>query len=649
MTLTSARLASVLGLLVACGGAPPTPVVGLGPLPSAVAPPPTPGFDLSPVSAPANLMVLVHVGSPAKLAATLREWAGVAVPVGQLVDESFGDGVAPVIDLSQPVDIGVALDARGANGGMNVAFAAGVRSVDDVKSALGGQFVFSPIANGAWRIEAMKAPRPEDEDERPARVRSCVVAPAFGSAAARVVCAPKLWAVDQLWPYLVRGATRVRARSDVHLELRVEALRTIFGARTPFAPLTRGASSRDPFAPAVLQELNDFGMDVDQVAVEVNMDDAAGQATATLSLREARSPLSRLAVAHADRLGPPPATFLRLPVDSDAAFFSSGADLHELDRTKQMLVDAIGNRLETRDGLSAADAAAVKDVLGHTVDVASAPLVFAKGVDGAVATAALGARLGTKTPAGQRFVDAAAHAKLGGWDVLGVERPIAQVGGVTKEWALLLARPGIAKALKAGEPQRPPLGMKAAAVPKGLPAGSLHFVLSCGVVAWDASAQAPPVLGQAGKGGLVRPAPPQPFVVNTLHLYLVPDGGRTWMVWSLDDSLAIDKAIVFARTPAPSATLAARGGLEELRAARASSGGFFTVRGLVLDGPLVLLGSSPQDTLARSDPLRGLGGSSQGATPISAWLAAPSATTMTATVHVPRGVLRDAMSSGLRF
>lgn len=646
MTLTTRRLAPVLGLLVGCGGAPPpSPIVGLGPLPSVVAPPPpVPGLDLSPVVEPGNLVMLVHIARPAKLVGIAREWAGVALPVGQLVGESFGDGVGAVLDLSQPVDIGIAVDTRGKTERMGFAFAAGARSVDDVKSALGGQFGFSPMTNGAWRIEAMKTPRPDDDDEGPARVRSCVVAPAFGSAAARVVCAPKPGPVDQLWPYLVRGATRVTASSDVHVEVRADALRSLFGERTPFAVLMRAVSPRDPLASGMLQDLNDFGADVDKVIVDVNVDDAAGHGTATLSLREARSPLSRLAVAHADRVGAPPAPFLRLPVDSDAAFFSAGADMQELDRTKRTFVESLAQRLETREGLSAAEGTAVKEVLKDTIDVLSAPLVFAQGVDGAAATAAVGATRGTKTAAGQAAAEAAAHAKLGGWDVLGVELPIAKVGGVTKQWAVLLAKPGVVKALR-GQRQAQPLGMKTAAVPKVLPAGSLHFVLSRGVVGWDPNALARPVLAPAGKGA---PSGLR-VVVNTLHLYLVPDGGRTWMVWSLDDSLAVEKAKAFGGAPAQGATLASRMGIEELRGARASSGGFFTVRSLLLAGPLVLLGSSPHDALLPSDPLRGLGGSSQGATPVSLWVAATSGTTMTATAHVPRGVLRDAMSSGVRF
>ena len=137
--------------------------------------------------------------------------------------------------------------------------------------------------------------------------------------------------------------------------------------------------------------------------------------------------------------------------------------------------------------------------------------------------------------------------------------------------------------------------------------------------------------------------------VNTLHLYLVPDGGRTWMVWSLDDALAQGKAKGLAGAPAQGATLTSRGGIDELKAARANSGGFVTMRGLVLDGPLVLLGSSQQSYLERTDPLRGFGGSGQGATPVSMWLAATSQTTMTATAHVPRGVVRDAIMARVRF
>jgi hypothetical protein len=62
-----------------------------------------------------------------------------------------------------------------------------------------------------------------------------------------------------------------------------------------------------------------------------------------------------------------------------------------------------------------------------------------------------------------------------------------------------------------------------------------------------------------------------------------------------------------------------------------------------------MLGSLPAGYLERSDPLRGFGGSAQGATPVSFWVAATSQTTMTLTGHVPRALVRDVMSAGGRI
>lgn len=651
--MRTSRLLPLLTLLVACGGPPPQPpITNLGPLPSATtAPPVAAPVDLSTVSEPRNLLVLVHVAKPAKLAGTLASWAGLPLPVGELFDEGFGDAVSPVLDTSQPVDVAVALETRGRSPRPVLAFSAAVRSVDDVKGALSSTFAFTPLANGAFRIEPIKnVRRDRDDDDGPVRSRPCVLAPSFGGSAARIVCGNKLASVDQMWPYLVRGATRVAATSDVHVELRADALRALFGDRTPFAMLMHEVSSEGPLALGLLSDLNDFGSDVDKVIIDANVDDAAGNGTATLSLRETKSAFSRMAVAHADRVGAPPASFLRLPVDSDAAIFSGGVDAKDLDHAKQTIAEGVAQRLETRQGLPAADSKAVQDVLKSTIDLLASPLVFAKGVDGAAATTALAAAKAAK-PAAKTAAESAAFAALGGWDAMGVELPIAKVNAVAKDWIALLQKSGVAKILKSEAGDAPPLSMKAAPAPKGLPADSAHYTLTRGVVGWVTTPPPPPpTFGAKGQKPLPAPKPPKPPVfVNTLHLYLVPDGGRTWMVWSLDDALAQGKAKGLAGAPAQGATLTSRGGIDELKAARANSGGFVTMRGLVLDGPLVLLGSSQQSYLERTDPLRGFGGSGQGATPVSMWLAATSQTTMTATAHVPRGVVRDAIMARVRF
>lgn len=658
--MRTSRVVPLLGLLVgvggACGGAPTTPpITNIGPLPSATASAqPAPQSDLSPITEPGHLLMIVHVSKPAKLVGTASSWVGLPLPVGEMLDEAFGDGVGPVIDTSQPVDIAITIDAHGRSPRPQFAFSAGVRSVEDVKGALASTFNFTPLTNGAFRIEASKTPRRSgDDDDMPVRTRPCVLAPAFGTAPARVVCGSKLSAVDQLWPYMVRGATRIAATSDVHMELRADALRSLFGERTPFAMLMREVASEGPIALNLLSELNDFGSDADKVIVDANLDDAAGRGTATLSLRETKSALAKAAVAHADRVGPPPATFLKLPVESDAALFSGGVDPQIFDKTKEMLATAVGQRLETRQGVSAAESKATQDVLKATMDVLGAPLVFAKGVDGAAATQALAAVKAAKTPAATSTASAAAFARLGGWDVMGVELPIAKVGQVAKDWTALFAKPGVAKWLKTEAGDAPPLTMKAAAVPKDLPAGSLHFTITRGITGWSSSPPPPPVFGPNVKPG--RPAPPPkppkpPVFMHTLHLYLVPDGAsRTWMSWSLDDAIALDRAKVVGGAPAASATLASKGGLDDLKGARANSGGFVTMRGVVLDGPLVMFPSPDESYLERNDPLRGLAGSGQGATPISVWVAATSQTTMTTNLVVPKGVVRDAMSAGGRI
>src|SRR5262249_27668222 len=106
------------------------------------------------------------------------------------------------------------------------------------------------------------------------------------------------------------------------------------------------------------------------------------------------------------------------------------------------------------------------------------------------------------------------------------------------------------------------------------------------------------------------PSPKRPPVPRTIHLLLVPDAAKTWIVQAADIDLAVAKARALSG-PAD-ASLATRAGLENLRAARASWGGFMTARSLVSSSParylsLVPFGKAHEGrSLRRFDELGGL-------------------------------------------
>lgn len=632
----------VLALAASCGGAPPAAAPPPAPLPVAL-PPPVAAVDLSPVAPPANLVAVLRVMQPAKIPGTLVAWTGLPIPVSEVLDELLGDFVSGLADTAQPIDVAVVVETHRGHPRAVVATSVGVHSIEEAKSSLATAYDFSPLPNGAFKLSAKRDKTPchsDDCEEMDVRVsRNCILSPAFGPAPARVVCGRS--SVEPLWPYMVRGATRIEAQSDVHAELRADGVRAAFGEKTPFGFLAR--ELRDAAAAKVLDELNVFGADVDKLVLDGKLEDTGASMTGTLSMRDVRSPLSRALVAHADSVGPPPAAFLKLPADVESAFYWTGIDASNVDFAKPLVNSLL--EAEADASLGAADRKALVDAVDDSMGLLTRPAVWAEGSDVAAAQAAIDAAKMAKPGAAQAAAEAAALAKIGGWSVLGIETPVVAIASVMKEWSALLARPGFLASHKKASPDRPAPALKTGAVPKGLPAGSQHWELTRSVHDWARQPPQPP--SPPGKGA--APPPKTPFVVNKLHVLLVPDGARTWIVWSMDDGFALDRAKALVGTPA--ATLATRPGLEALKAARSNAGGFLTMRGLALDSPIVAMERAPSRYLDRPDPLFGLASSSQGQTPIPIWFAASSGRAVTGAAAVPRAAVRDAMglARALRF
>jgi hypothetical protein len=636
---------TALALVSACGGGAPevqpqTPT----PLPTSTAPA-APAVDLSPVAAPPNLVAVARVMRPSKIPGVLSAWTGLPIPIDDVLEELVGDAVSGVVDTSQPVDFAMLLDSkRPERMRPIIAVSVGVRSIDDAKASLAQNIAFTPLANGAFRLEALKnrKPRGDDDDDEPRVTRPCVLAPAYGSAAARIVCGKSN--VDALWPYMVRGVTRMDVPSDLHAELRGDGFRSALGGAMPFSFLAR--DMRSATGQSVLADLNQFASDVDTIVLDGKLEDSGASATGAVKFREVKSPLSKIAIAHADKAGPPPAAFLKLPSESDAALFESGFESAELERGKQLAGDAIDHEME-QDGVASADRKAMVDVIRATMTLCGSPAVWAKGTDTVGAQAAIDAAKTAKPGPGQTTLERAAQAKIGGWNIFGIEEPISKVGPLAKDWAAVLARPGIAKSMSS--PNMPPITFKAGAPMKGIPPNGQHWEIGYPREEWPTNLPPPP---PPAPGSKPRPAPPPPkptIVINKLHLILMPDGNRTWMVWSMDDALALDKAKALAGTSG--SNLGARSGLDDLKSARANAGGFVTVRALALDSPTTAIDHSPSHYLDRPDPIWGLATSNAGQTPIPFWVGAGTNQTMSVGVSATRGVVKDgiALSRALRF
>ena len=448
--------------------------------------------------------------------------------------------------------------------------------------------------------------------------------------------------------------------SDVHAELHLAPLRAIVTQMRRLLPMFAGQAlgvrhtgvpEVDDSFRAVVDDLADFASDADTVSVDAMFGEQQGTVTLTSQFRSSTSLLARLAVAHPERAGAPPAAFWKLPGDADMAFFSGGIDPADFEHPRDHMADVLGAAL-ANNGLDEADRKAIREVASHTLDLVALRSEYAKGLDVDAAEKAIvalklvkgtvavlgGAKL---TPEGdlaaRQEAERVAAEKMAGWLVVGVEAPAAKVGAIEKEWAAAWARPGVAKWIRSKATDAPAPVVRMAPLPKGIAAkDAAHLelvVYSPRTEGADAEASA------SAKKGAKKPAG-KPLV---LHALVVPDGSASWLVFAADQELAVAKA----NELLGAGSLSTRGALASMKDARMNAGGFVTARSFAVEDVFGWVLSPPWTKLER-DPLRGIrSASDQGATPIPFQFAsqapggASPAGAFTATATVPKGAIES--------
>jgi hypothetical protein len=608
-------------------------------MPSATAAP-APTAELGPVSEPEPLVALVHIAKPSRLAAQVSTWTGFPLPIGEALDEVLSNGLAAAVDADQPVDLAFCSESRGRHT-YGVA-SVGVRSMDDARATLGTRFRFEPTSNGAFKLVSTRSKGGDDEGSEEGR--GCVLTPAYGGSGARIVCAKRERYLATMLPYMTRGATRITSSSDVHAEVRAEPLAGAVAQARGLLEVLAGTAGGGDLAAAMGQEVQDLATDLGRIVVDGTLDDQTGKLVATVSFKDAKAMVSRVAIAHADQAGPPPPAFLRLPADADAALFESGIDAKDLAHPRDLVTEGLRRQLE-REKVGEADRRAVTDLVHQSLGLLSSPMVYARGIDVAGAASAVAVAKDERATGPTRAArEKAAVERLGGWSLLGIEEPIAKVGGLVKDWVKLAARPTFAAALKPSAKELAPPTMKVVALPKSaaLPADALHVEITQDQ--FGTAALPPP-------GAKVAP-PKSPVVRTKLHLVLVPDGKRTWISVAMEEAVAIARAQGML-APGKQPALDGRVGLESLKSWRSNSGGFVTMRSIALSGPVLVFAESPSHLLGGRDPLKGIGSQGQAVTPILLGAAAQSsqvgAGATQLTVEVPRAAVRDVMQVGPRI
>ncbi len=633
---------------LACGGAPPPPAQPvLLPTATATQTVEAPSVDLSPVPVPASLAVYARLSSPSRTLDMLGTWVGTSLDGHEPLAEAIGERLAKLADMTAPIDLAVVFHSplHGDSGG-DIVLSVPLQSLEDAKSAFAGKLV--PLSNGAFEILGGAE---EGEDDGPSgHLHACAISPAVGAAGARALCSRRPDARDAVMPYLVRTAPRKTFPSDLHVEV-FAAPFTSFSRDNPriIPQIVHSMGGSDPAVhdafTSAFADLVDTLSDLRSVSFDGAVDPAAASVQLQATFHGSSGLVTRVLTGHPERAEALPAAFLRLPSDSDLAVFGHGMDADQLAHPRDIATRAFDNGLTYAKELKPADRKAFEDAFSHTVDLLAYPFVYARGVDVGPASRALAK---WHASPGDAAKERAAYAQVAGWDVFGTQAPKGAVAQAVKQWQAAFRRPATLRWLKAhaGRGGKPPV-VKLAAVPSGLPAGTVH--LEADIYSTPPAPPAPPPRANRGTRKPVRRARPAPTLTR-LHVLVVPDADTTWVVSALDDKLAAARARAMLK-PAASGTLASRGGIEALRGARLNAGGLLTMRGLGMKTPFVWAMLDPTDEL-QDDPLLGMSSASQGSTllPFTYVESAKGGErSFTMALRVPRTALSGLMNVGPRI
>lgn len=637
--------------LTACGGEPPPPAEA-PPAPVAKAAPVA--IDLSPAPEPHSLVVLARLGRPQATLRTLVQNMGMPeLPPGLMAEAITDMPVGDVLDLGQPVDVALTVEGNTRSPKVAWAVSAALSQSGGTEQLLGKHFVLTPGAGGVVRLDLQKDAQ-DDTDRR------CAIYPAYPAPNKRIVCAESESAIRDLAPYLVRTRTRAAVTRDVEVEVRGAPVRGLLTEGRQLFPTlassligSRGVPGLSSLVTEVVGDVIDFGSDVERITLEGNVSAEAADATFKLAFAGSTSLIGRLMTPNADKAGPPPEAFTKLPIDADTAFYGRGWDDRELARPKEMLFSFARNLLD-KEGIAKADTQALETAVSGYLSLGSSGWVSAAGSDWPGAAAAV-KKLAEARKAGKPDAildaEAAALQKVSGWSMWGVELPMAKVQATVKDIVAAYNKPSVQKAikprLKTGA-AIPTFKITPPAAAHKLPKDTLHVELSVARVvdamAFEGAAAVPSDRAAPKGAAAKKPVAPKLAKPIKVHGFVVPDGGRTWMVWGMDEAVVV--ARVKSVVAGEGATLATRPGLEPLRDSKFSGAGFFDARAFMRQksGIGALFESAGNAQLPDENAVPS---GDWGKTPV--WLGARGEgagdkRSATLTVRVPRESIRDLAS-----
>ncbi|MFO0678692.1 MAG: hypothetical protein U0169_19325 [Polyangiaceae bacterium] len=596
-----------LGLVVAaCGGEAPAAKAPEAPAAKPVAPVKE-RVDVSQVPVPKNLVVDGRLANPARVLGIVNGWVAKEMPsfpkavtgenLAQLVlDENVGD----VFDLREPVDFALAVDMGGRE---SFAVSFPLRSLDTIRPALEAHFTLAALDNGVLRLDpprrapVEKKPKKrvdvddeEDADDEPMEGlhgKACVVAPAAGAAAFRLVCSRRDRMLTDLAPYLTRTLTRADTTNDFKIEVHPEPIReaarrfgpmAIAGASS-FARQSGAGPATDDFVRSFVGEIQDLASDLEQVTVETSIAETGLEPTLKVGFRGNAALTTRIALFDQGKDDVPPPSFWKLPADAGQAVSSRVVDPAMLEKPKTLLFAMLAELASTFK-LPASEVKVALDLAGKIVVPRS--YVSASGVD---MTAVEKAFAAVKAAADKDAAKAkkALSEESFGYKVGVVEQPMATTAATFKDLATWVSRPAVQKFMKDLSKEAAGLSFTFKSAPTskalGLPKDTVHYVASIKVPEDDHESvpPSPTVMTRNPKTAKTAAKKPAPLRESVIHLFLAPDATRTFYGVAMREDIAAKSLRTLFGTEPAAKTLDTRTDLESLKSARMHSGGFWTL------------------------------------------------------------------------
>ncbi|MBI4955284.1 MAG: hypothetical protein HY908_24890 [Myxococcales bacterium] len=624
----------LLGVLVGCAPAagpqpPPSPSASASAAVVATAGPGEADAAAVPgaaVAAPGEVVLHARWARPNDTLAALASYtrlpdAFIAEALREGVREMVKDALRKVVDvpafaealsLDAPIDAVVIADLDSPKPKARAAVSFGLASFERARSAVRGEL--TEVAPGVWRMGS--------EDTRGAR---CALAESGGTTG-KLVCAESYKEVTKLAPYMARGLPSTASQpTDLHVELHLKGVIQRFGGT--FEQMARGLPVlfedlriRQPLfdnalmeaAVALGDEAASLLYDLEGLEADIGVDATRGLTAAVkLGLANKKSWLAQTLLDGADKQGPAPDVFAKLPRSSEGAFYGFTGNPGRWTPLFKVAQDLVKGALqEGRIGDDAdrqAVAALLRPVFGGSVAYASASGHFAP-------------------PAAADLPTQIADAFVG-WELLGLDESSTALGAYLGEAVKVYNRPGLQAALKkeaGSDADQLPI-VKTATPPAALGKGALAFEVTLPKV----EGMPDPASGTAKTTSIKA------------HLLLLPDGNRTWLGVSLQrDALA--KLMVDAKNGTDSLGPSALG---PFQGGRHAGGAFMTLKGIV--GPwqsAAGLAASMFGRRGAQEIMAALSGLPNGGlSPLTVLFDQSDAAPMSIalTVNAPRGLLED--------